>query len=485
MRTVYLAAGCCRSLRRLACLAVTVCCAVSSSGEEPAAKNPARLTPTVRLVRKCLPAVVAVRAHRPSDKQGVFDTGHGGGSVIHPGGYILTNDHVVRDAQRLQVAFFRGEWQAARIIALMPQEDLAIIKIESEKPLPTLPLGRSDDLELGESVIAIGSPGGLPHTLSTGVISGLDRSTNTEHAFLPDVVQTSAAVSGGSSGGPLINANGRQIGVVTSRKSDGENLGFAITADRVRRVFPRLIAAEQRYGIVHGIEIEMLAPHARVATVAGDSPAAKAGIRPGDAIRAIEGRDVRHGWDFYLALIDRKPGERIALTIDRGGKKVPMEFPLDEFPVREPVTTGELQPGLRKKKYAGKWQQLPDFAPLAPQQTSIDTKSPRVEAALEEDHFGFVYSGYLQIPEPGLHTFFISSDDGSRLWIGERLIIDNDGLHAAREVGALQRLNRGTYPFRLEYFEAGGEQSLRVQVSGPHVSKRELPGEWLFHAPAQ
>ena len=153
-----------------------------------------------------------------------------------------------------------------KVIAGMSSEDMALIKVDAGKELQILPIGRSDDLMLGEPVLVIGNPVGLNHSVSTGIISGLNRSAATGGAFLPWLVQTSAAVSGGNSGGPLINALGKQIGIITSKRLDSENINFAIAADRIREVFSRLIAAELRYGFRLGVEIDMYEINAKVKT---------------------------------------------------------------------------------------------------------------------------------------------------------------------------------------------------------------------------
>jgi S1-C subfamily serine protease len=445
-----------------------------------------RVTPLVKLKRQVLPAVVAVRTLRPGKQQGVLDINHGGGSVIHPAGYILTNAHVIAGSNHIEVAFFQGVWQRVRLIAELPQEDLALLKLDGDKPLATLLLGRSADLELGEPVITIGSPGGLPHSLSTGIISGLGRSTNTEFAHLPDMVQTTASISGGSSGGPLINALGEQIGVITSRKSDGEGLGFAITVDRIRLILPQLLAIEQRFGITHGLTIDTVGPVAKITAIAPDSPAAIAGLQVDDQLLSINTQSLAHGGEYYLSLIDRKPGERLSCVVKRGETEIASELTLGATPRLEPVAVENAQPGLRAARYEGEWQQLPDFTQLKPVEETIQTASPHVAETPSEvgpENFGWVFSGFVKIPADGVYNFTTISDDGSRLTIGDQTIVSNDGLHAASSASGLIRLKPGLYPLRVEYFEATGGQVLRVAVSGPGVPQRELPPEWLFHSP--
>lgn len=455
----------------------------AAAQKAPRGDDDPRVNRTVKLVRRTLPAIVSVRVVKPEKKKGVVEHGHGGGSVIHEDGYILTNSHVVEGAERVEVAFFQGPWQAVKIVARSPQDDLALLKLDAKEPLPVLPLGRSDDLELGEPVITFGSPGGLPHSLSNGMISGLGRATDTEHAHLPSMVQTTAPISGGSSGGPLINARGEQIGMITSRKSDGENLGFAITVDRVREVFPQLIAAEQRYGIVHGIVVDTLDDEATVASVATDSPAETDGVQAGDVVLSVGGNPVRHGVDFFLALVDRKAGEDLPLRVRRGEKEIELNVKLHEAEAPRPVEVEETKPGLKVAHYDGQWETLPDFTQLQPRSSEIKSAAPWIEKDAAVDHFGVTLNGFIKIPGDGLYTFSTTSDDGSRLWLGDQRIVDNDGLHAEQTVSGLVRLKAGLYPLRIEYFDAGGDQALAISIAGPDGKRRDLPAEWLFHAP--
>ena len=276
-----------RSPTILLCLGAVLCGSISwahkTGARSPAetGKPLARYTPTVRLVEQSLPSVASIQTLQVQDTPGIFNMAVGSASVIHRDGYLLTNEHVLFRMHQGEVLLWDRPQLPFRIISKMSSEDLALIKVEAGEPLKPLPIGRSDDLMLGEPVLIIGNPGGLIHSVSTGIVSGLHRSTALGGVFLPRMVQISAAVSGGNSGGPLINALGEQIGVVTSKKLDGENINFAITADRVREMFPALVSAELRYGFALGVEVDMYTPSGRVKEVREDSPAAKAGIEPG------------------------------------------------------------------------------------------------------------------------------------------------------------------------------------------------------------
>jgi S1-C subfamily serine protease len=471
-------------VRWSAVAALLLCpCAVRADDAVPASSP--RVTPTVRLIKQCLPSVVAIRAFRPHEHPGVFSVGAGGGAVIHEAGYILTNDHVVRGAVRGEVVFHQGDVYAYRIVAQFPHEDLALLKMDSEHPRQVLPLGRSHDLMLGEPVLVVGTPGGLAHTASTGIVSGLNRSTATQDALLPWVFQTSAAVSGGSSGGPVINALGQQIGVVTARRNDAENINFAIAADRVREVLPRMIAAEQRFGFLLGMDVDMLAAEAKVVRVAEGLPAAKAGVRQGDVVRRAGNLAVRQGLDFHIALIDRQPGETFQLQLRRDGESVKAGLELTPLPLADPVADTDMAPGLEFSAYHGRWDKLPDFSSLEAVATGkADKPALAVHNAPGGENFGLDFTGYLKVPADGLYTFSTRSDDGSRLYVNDQLIVDNDGLHSAYESAGLVRLKAGLHAIRVTFFESHGQEHLSVHWEGPGSKKEEIPASAYFHRKA-
>ena len=160
----------------------------------------ARYTPTVRLIEESMPSVASIQTVQEAGP-GAFQMGVGSASVIHEDGYLLTNEHVLSRMRQGQVILPDHPPLEFRVVARMSSEDLALIKVDADRPLKAIRMGRSDDLMLGEPVLTIGNPGGLVHSVSTGIVSGLDRSTAVGATFLPMMIQTSAAVSGGNSGG--------------------------------------------------------------------------------------------------------------------------------------------------------------------------------------------------------------------------------------------------------------------------------------------
>ena len=437
-------------------------------------------TPLVRLIDRCLPSVVAIRAFSATDKPNEERINLGSGAIIHPDGYILTNFHILNGARRGEAVLPGGATVPYAMIAGFAHEDLALIKITSDRPLPALPLGRSDDLLLGEPAIAIGSPAGLVSTVSEGIVSGLKRATNTEVAFLPVMIQTSAAISGGSSGGPLINVLGEQIGVITSRKADAENIGFAIAIDRVREVFPAMLAVEQRGGFQLGLTVDMLGPSAKVVSVAADSPAAAAGIEAGDIVEKIGEAKVDSGVAFHLALVDKRSGQKLPLVVRHGAETRGVECTLIDLPLSKPLADEGLEPGLNFAAWQGTWQQLPDFGQSGPAETGkAERPHPGVYKS-HPDHFALEFAGLLKVPTDGLYTFHTRSDDGSRMYVDDRLVVDNDGTHPPREAAGLVRLMAGLHPIKVQFFESTGDEVLQVSYEGPGIPKQEIPAAAYF-----
>ncbi len=447
-------------------------------------RSQARYTPLVKLIERCLPAVASLQTVQAQDAAGVFTMGVGSASLIHEEGYLLTNNHVLFRMHQGQ-AFLPGQPPMLfRIIATMSSEDLALVKVDAGRSLPFLKFGRSDDLMLGEPVVVIGNPGGLVHSVSEGIVSGLNRSTAVAGTFLPGMVQTSAAVSGGNSGGPLINALGEQIGVITSKKLDGENINFAITSDRVREVFPTLLSAELRYGFRLGLQVEMLKSSVVVGDVSEGSPAEKAGVETGDWIEAVDGCEVGHGVDFHLALVGKASGEQLDLKIQRNGEQKNIVVELGELELLEPVAEEGVESGLKFEGFEGSWDALPDFDELDSVVDGV-VKMPTEEAYSTEnrENYGIQFEGLVKVPEEGLYTFYTSSDDGSRLSIGDEVVVNNDGLHAAQRKSGLVRLPAGLHPVTISFFEQGGDEELVIFWEGPGFSLQVVPEDAWFHMP--
>ncbi|RME64771.1 MAG: PDZ domain-containing protein, partial [Nitrospirae bacterium] len=244
--------------------------------------------------------------------------GAGSGSIIDPSGYILTNYHVVEDANEITVTLHNGKKYPARFVGADPENDLAIIKIDPEEPLKPLPLGDSDNLKVGQRVFAIGNPFGLNSTLTTGIISALGRPLSTEKGVvIEDVIQTDAPINPGNSGGPLIDTSGRMIGINTAifTPSGGSvGIGFAIPVNTAKELIPDLITygrVRRPYLGVVGIPLWPSLSEALglavekgilVSKVVKGSPAEEAGIRGGKRPVIISDTIVYLGGDIILEI---------------------------------------------------------------------------------------------------------------------------------------------------------------------------------------
>ena len=266
----------------------------------------------------------------------------GTGFIWDRAGHVVTNNHVVQGASSVSIRLSSGEIVPASVVGLAPDYDLAVLRLgRLREPPPPISVGSSGDLKVGQAVFAIGNPFGLDQTLTTGIVSALQRRLPTsEGREIADVIQTDAAINPGNSGGPLLDSAGRVIGVNTaiySPSGASAGIGFAIPIDVVNRVVPQLIATGRvptpGLGIIAGNE----ATAARlgiegvviVRTLPG-SPAARAGLRPvnprtgevGDVIVAINDRPVRRLSDLTAALQGIAIGESVQLTVDRDGRQV-------------------------------------------------------------------------------------------------------------------------------------------------------------------
>jgi len=259
-------------------------------------------------------------------------TSVGSGFVIHADGYIVTNAHVVYPTVERKIIFADKSEYDAEIVAVNEEHDLAVLKIDAPKPLAVIQLGRSDDLMIGETVIAIGNPLGYQHSLTTGVISALDRTLEFDnHVVYRGLIQTNAAINPGNSGGPLLNILGELIGINTAIRGDAQNIGFAIPVDHLRQMIPSMLSIERLKRVRLGLRVEGR-DRAEVVEVVEDSPAGKAGIELGDRITAVDHTPVRDEIDFYIAMLGKRAGDVVYLDLARGARKRAVTVRLEPIP---------------------------------------------------------------------------------------------------------------------------------------------------------
>ena len=452
------------------------------SFDESSSSDSPRRTATVRLVESALPATVTLQNVVRRD-DGSLGGSSGSGLVIDPRGFVLTNNHVVpATTVRRRVVLPGGQTASFEVVARYPFADIALVKIPRHESLRALQIGRSHDLMLGEPALVIGSPDGLTNTVSTGIVSGLQRGTNLAALGKAGLIQTSAPSGHGGSGGPLLNALGDVIGIVSSGRDHVDNVTFAIPADRIRLSFPEMLVAEARYGFHLGMTIDMLAEKPAVQSVETDSPAQAAGLKTGDIVKRIDGREILDGLAFWLALVDAKTDTSLAIEIQRGDETSTVEVKLGRHKrwpaVDEPA---DLASGLRANVYEGLWERLPDFEKLEAVEQAV-AKTVTLDVTERREHVGIVFEGFVKVPHDGLYLFGLTSDDGSRLIIDGKTVVDLDGDHPAIEHGTQLSLDAGLHSLRIEFFEAEGKEALEVSVQSDKVSPQPLPVDWLFHA---
>jgi serine protease Do len=276
----------------------------------------------------------------------VEQTGVGSGFVIEPNGYILTNAHVVQDASEISVKFSDKRERSAQVVGVDPLSDIALIKVDAGD-LPTVKIGRADTLRVGQWVLAIGSPFGFEQSASQGIVSAIGRSLPGD-AYIP-FLQTDVPINPGNSGGPLIDLAGRVVGVnsqIYSRDGGYQGVAFAIPIDVAMQVAAQLKAGGKVMRGWLGVGIQALNQElaasfklndpvgALVASVEPGSPAAVAGLKPGDVIRRYDGKAIIEAGDLPPQVAATPPGHDAALEVWRNGKSLGIDVTVARLPQR-------------------------------------------------------------------------------------------------------------------------------------------------------
>ena len=302
-----------------------------------AAPLPSRRNEVVEVVEKVSPAVVNIAAQQTVRRnRSLFDEfffgldprpakSLGSGVLIDPKGTILTNDHVISGASRIVATTKDGRELDCEVIGSDADNDLAALKVRNPPAnLPTIKLGTSSDLLIGETVVAIGNPFGLSNTVTAGVLSALGRSVPGENQRVySDFIQIDAPINPGNSGGPVVNIQGEMIGVATAIIGGAQGIGFAIPVDRAKRIVSDLLRfghVQQVWLGLHGRTItsredEDRPRGFRVRSIERGSPAERAGIRPGDQIVSVDGTPIDSEEAFETAVSTRGPGRPMKLAL--------------------------------------------------------------------------------------------------------------------------------------------------------------------------
>ena len=291
--------------------------------------------PLPELYKRALPGVVEI-----SVGSGLGPTAGGSGFVLDEQGHVVTNQHVVAGASEATVRFSNGDEAEADVVGSDPSTDVGLLRLRNpgQLDLSPLPLGSTSSLEVGETVVAIGSPFGLEGTLTAGVISALGREIRAPDGFVIDeVIQTDAAINSGNSGGPLLDTTGRVIGINTQIQSEtGGNvgIGYAVPVDTVKNIVDRL----REDGTVEhawlGVSIEEADEGVAVAGVVAGSPAADAGLEEGDVILQVDGVAINLPDDLTSLVTGKEPGDRVELHVTRDGDERTLDIELGTRPER-------------------------------------------------------------------------------------------------------------------------------------------------------
>ncbi len=326
--------------------------AVSPSAP-PAASPPGPLgvtseeTVIINVVKKVRPAVVNINTESQVQTLfGIFpEKGAGSGVIVRPNGYILTNNHVVQGATNIKVTMLGGKVLTGKVVGTDPLADLAVIKVDSPESLLAAQLGISGNLQVGQLAIAIGNPFGLGSTVTTGVISALNRNIQLPNLIVENLIQTSAAINPGNSGGALVDSSGRVIGINTAIIPNAQGIGFAIPSDVARVEMEQLITygriVRPWVGVVYGGEVDpqtgqmynLGTDHGIVVRqVEPGAPAGRAGVQPGDIITAVNGERTDSWNDFVRDVVTKKIGTTITLTLVRNRAPLRVSVVLTERP---------------------------------------------------------------------------------------------------------------------------------------------------------
>jgi Do/DeqQ family serine protease len=273
-------------------------------------------------------------------------SGLGSGVVVSADGYILTNNHVVDGADEIEVASNDGRKFKAKIVGADPESDLAVLKVHPDSKLPVITFARSDDLHVGDVVLAIGNPFGVGQTVTSGIVSALGRSHLGINTF-ENFIQTDAAINPGNSGGALVDSDGSLVGINTaiySQSGGSMGIGFAIPVSLARNVMEQIIKSGAVTRGWIGVEVQEISPElaesfrlpgtegAIIAGVMRGSPADKAGIAPGDVLLSVAGKPVKDAQNMLELIAGLPPGQAAKFRIRREGKDLELSGVIGKRP---------------------------------------------------------------------------------------------------------------------------------------------------------
>lgn len=314
----------------------------------------------------------------------------GSGVIIDPEGYIVTNEHVTSVASKLMVSLSDGSQYEAQVISSDPEMDLAVMKLEAGKPLPYVRLGTSKDLMIGETVVALGNPLGFENSVTTGVLSAVNRTITVPGKYgeikYEGLLQTDALINPGNSGGPLVNIEGELIGINTAIVATAQGIGFAIPVDKVREALVKLFNFQEINKVWLGLQVkEPTGGGVVVEAVEEKSPAQKAGLQAEDVVMALDDRRTADVLEFEKYLLKKNAGDGLTVLVNRKGKEKTFRVTLEKVPMPPVEKLAMEKLGLEVQAFTSEIAQKLGFDWLSGGVlvSGVEARSPAGEAGIE------------------------------------------------------------------------------------------------------
>jgi len=432
----------------------------------------------------------------------ISDNGNvGSGFVIHPSGLAVTNAHVVGDAAEGFAESSEGPRRYSVVFAA-PSRDLALLQLQTQSPLPSLRLGDSRTLALGAPVLAAGAPQGMFPVVTVGVFGGRSIPGMIADALVPELLIHGAPTLRGSSGCPVLGADGLVVGVqaakpgqevVQARPAEDEigrrfdqdlgrhvfqteAFGLAVPVEDLFELGPHWVGPELSSGLGSGFQAVMSAGYVQVDSVSEGGPAHLAGLRAGDRLLSVRGREVFSTIDLALQLADPAP---LTLSFDRNGRQ--LNLSLERVALAAPAREA-LEPGVSWALRPSRLHRIGGRIEGAAHRRGVSERLKLPAELAGEDGFSLELFAWIDVPATGSWVFELGSDDGSQLFIQDRLVVDNDGLHAHKSSVGVIDLPAGLHPVRVLFFEAGGQESLEVRWAPEGAPLETIAPERLWRS---